>query len=416
MPNAVEQPVLKVSVIIPTYNRAGYLREALNSVCSQSLAPWEIIVVDDGSTDDTLQVVQGASMPVRYFKQVHQGVATARNMGLENASGDLIAWLDSDDLWEADFLATVVPLLAQNRALSGVYTGITMVDADGARLGTSLRTEPPERLYAQLIRGNFLATPSVVVRKACYDQVGGFDPELRISEDYDMWLRLTAQFQFVGIPRPLVAIRVHATNTMSDIDTFCQARLVLLKNHFGVLQSNAGIASENSRIAYGYTYRTIAIKYIEHGQPELGWPYLMKAAVQYPPILAQLETFYELALGNQPRGYRGDVAQLDIAANGTEMLSRLETLFASANAEVQTLRRIAFGNAYLALAMLSDQAGQWGAARRYMWRGISTYPSLVCQPGVVRRLVKLCIGKRAVDWFRPRRLGVGNQAFRGDEF
>lgn len=412
MPGTIEHPDLKVSVIIPTYNRAGYLREALDSVFRQSLAPWEIIVVDDGSTDDTDQVIHDALMPVRYFKQDHCGVAVARNLGLENAMGDLVAWLDSDDLWEPDFLATVVPLFAQDQTLGGVYTGIMMIDADGVWLGTSLCSEPPDRLYAQLIRGNFLATPSVVVRKACYDQIGGFDVELRISEDYDMWLRLTERFQFVGIPQPLVAIRVHATNTMADIDTFCQARLTLLKKRFGVLQNNARISPENSRIAYGYTYRTIATKYVENGQPELGWSHLMKAVVHHPRILAQSDTFYELALGTQPRGYRGDVARLDIVANGTEMLSRLEVLFASANvAEVQALRGIAFGNAYLVLAMLSDQAGQWRPARRYILRSLRSYPAFVFRPGFVRRLAKLLLGKHLINWLRGLRHREDDQSF-----
>lgn len=115
MPETPGQPVLRVSVIIPTYNRAGYLREALESVRNQGLPPWEIIVVDDGSTDDTVQVIQEAGIAVRYFLQPHLGVAAARNLGLSGASGDLVAWLDSDDLWEENFLSTVVPVLVQDR-------------------------------------------------------------------------------------------------------------------------------------------------------------------------------------------------------------------------------------------------------------------------------------------------------------
>ena len=400
MPDINVSSTLRVSVIIPTYNRAGYLQEALASVFAQTLAPWEVIVIDDGSTDETTQVVQNQPHPLRFYQQTHKGVAEARNVGLREASGDLIAWLDSDDLWETDFLATVVSLLTHNKALDGVYTGTTMIDAHGVRLRSSVRTEPPDRLYEALIRGNFLATPSVVVRKACYDQVGDFDSQLRIAEDYDMWLRLTGEFFLAGIPRPLVRIRVHATNTISDIDGLCQARLTLLEKHFGTLQGNGDALSEISRIAYGYAFRAIATQYIEDGQPGLGWLYLTKATTLHPPILKQLDTFYELALGDQSRKYRGDATRLDIAVNEAQMLRNLDALFASGTARVQALRGIAYGNAYLALAMLSDQAGQWGPARRYILRALRTYPALAFRPGVVRRLVKLVVGRRVIDGIR----------------
>jgi tetratricopeptide (TPR) repeat protein len=215
-----------------------------------------------------------------------------------------------------------------------------------------------------------------------------------------MWLRLTGKFRLAGIARPLVRIRVHATNTISDIDGLCQARLTLLEKHFGALQSNDDALPESSRIAYGYTFRAIATQYIESGQPGLGWLYLTRAATLHPPILKQLDTFYELALGDQSRGRRGDATQLDIAANETQMLHNLNALFASGTAHVQMLRGVAYGNAYLALAMLSDQAGQWEAARRYMLRALRSYPALVFQPGVMRRLVKLIVGRRVVDSIR----------------
>lgn len=404
MPTTAEQIPLKVSVIIPTYNRAGYLGEALESVFRQSLAPCEIIVVDDGSTDDTQRVICDAPVRVRYFEQAHQGIAAARNLGLKKATGEAIAWLDSDDLWEPDFLATVVRTLARDGALDGVYTGITMIDAEGIRLRSARRVEPPEMLYDALIRGNFLATPSVVVRKTCYDQVGAFDPRLRIAEDYDMWLRLSRGFRLGGIPCSLVRIRVHADNTMSNPDAQCQARLTLVRKHFGPPQDNDDATPESVRIGYGYAYRAIAILYIECGQSARGWDYLEKAVAQHPPILAQLDTFYELVLGDQPRGYRGDATRLEIAANGTALLHRLDGVFAYADERVRALRRPAYGNAYLALAMLSDQAGEWALARQYILHAIREHPALVCQPRIARRLVKLSSGKRVINAIR--RLGM----------
>lgn len=401
MPNTVEQPGVKVSVIVPTYNRAAYLQKALESIFQQTLPVTEIIVVDDGSTDVTEEVVRRAHKPIRFYRQEHLGVAAARNLGLQMAAGDLIAWLDSDDLWEPGFLATVVPLLAQDAGLDGVYTGITMIDADGARLGTSARVEPPEKLYDALVCDCFLATPTLVARKACYDQVGGFDPQFCISEDYDMWLRLAGQFRIMGLPLPLVRIRIHTTNIMSDIDALVKARLALTRKHFGELDSSGGTHPDTIKAAYGYALRSIALKYVETGQPTNGWPYLERAAALHPTILQRLDTFYELACGNQPRGYRGQAKLLDIERDGADMLRRLDALFASASSHVQAMRSAAFGNAYLALGMLSDQAGDWTAARRYLLQAVWHHPRLLSR-SFVRRLVKLVAGKRMVGLLRHR--------------
>lgn len=394
---AAEQPALRVSVIIPTYNRAGYLREALDSVFAQTLPPWEVIVIDDGSTDDTLQVVNNAPGPVRFYQQAHQGVAAARNLGLRYAAGDLIAWLDSDDLWEQNFLATVVPVLAHDGGPHGTYTGVTMIDAQGSTLQTSVHVESAGDLYAALVRDCFLATPSIVAKKACYDQVGGFDPQFRISEDYDMWLRLAGRFRILGIPKPLVRIRVHATNTMSDVDALAEARLALIKKHFGNLHGET--SPESVKAAYGYAYRSIAIKYIEHGDVETGWICLEKAATLLPAILERLDTFYEIALGDQPRGYRGQTEFVNLERNGAEMLRRLESLFATADRPIQALRSTSHGNAYLALAMLNDQAHDWSTARRQMFLAAWHNPGLISGP-YLRRLGKLILGKRLVNLLR----------------
>jgi len=381
---------MRVSVIIPTYNRAAYLQEALESIFQQTLPPAEVIVVDDGSTDDTEEVVRRARVPVQFVRQEHQGVVAARNLGLQKATGDLIAWLDSDDLWEPNFLETTVSLLAKDRTLDGVYTGIAIIDADGVRLGTSTHVEPPERLSDVLTRQVVISTTSsIVIRKTCYDQVGGFDARFRIKEDADMWLRMARQFRIIGVPQPLMCYRIHATNTMSDVSAFCEAQLAFAQKYFGDLADDGSNASEATRAAYGYAYRSIALKYIETGRQSDGWAYLSKAAALYPEVLGRLDTLYELACGDQPRGYRGKVELLDIPRNGEEMLRQLDLLFGSAAPAVRAWRRAAFGNAYLALGMLSDQAKSWSAARGHLLRALRENPKLVVAPGVLRRLLKV---------------------------
>ncbi|MBN1875878.1 MAG: glycosyltransferase [Anaerolineae bacterium] len=389
MSSAIEQPVPRVSVITPTYNRATYLQAALASILAQSLAPWEIIIIDDGSTDNTIQIIRDAPGPIRLFQQAHQGVVAARNLGLEKSSGDLIAWLDSDDLWEPDFLATVVPLLAKDGMLDGVYTGFTMIDAGGAKLRTSVRVEPPDQLYEMLTQGCFILTSSFVARKRCYDDVGGFDPQFRIAEDADMFLRLARQFRIVGVPQPLVRYRVHATNTMANADAFREARLRFAHKQCGEDLDSGSNLSNAARVAYGHAFRAIALKYIEGGQQTEGWSFMNRAAALSPPILSELRTFYELACGDQSRGHRGDAKQLDIKRIAVEMLQWLDQLFAKGEADLLALRGVAFGNAYLALGMLSDQAECWRDARSYLFRALGANPRLVTVSGVLRRLLKV---------------------------
>jgi hypothetical protein len=269
-----------------------------------------------------------------------------------------------------------------------------MVDSQGTSLRTSVRVEAPQELYEAVARGNFLATPSIVLKKACYDEVGGFDPQFAISEDSDMWLRVAKRYRVVGIPQPLVRIRVHASNTMANTAGFVAAQMALVRKHFGEIQEVGSMAIQ-ARMAYGYAFRTIAVKYVENGQQEEGWHYLALAAAIYPAILYRLDTYYELALGDQPRGYRGKADLLDLPANGAEMLERLATLFAAAPPDVQAQRGAAFGQANLALAMLSDQAGYWAIARTYLLQAALHQPRLVT-PSFLRRLGKLSLGKSNV--------------------
>jgi hypothetical protein len=122
----------------------------------------------------------------------------------------------------------------------------------------------------------------------------------------------------------------------------------------------------------------------------------VRAVSTWPQLLERLDMFYELACGDQPYGYRGDAQLLDIDGNGADMLRRLGALFSTADAEIRSLRRTAYGNANLALGMLSDQAGRWSRSRRYLWEAIRANPDLLGSWPVLRRLLKVCAGKRIV--------------------
>ena len=393
--------MLRVSVIIPSYNRADYLPLTLQSIFDQALAPDEIIVVDDGSSDGTAELVKDYGSRVRYFGQNHLGVAAARNLGLSMAHGDVIAWLDADDLWDPDFLRTVVSRLELDQSIDGVYTGFALIDSAGNVLVTpEPKVVPPAGLFQALIDSDFIITSAFVVRKKCFEQVGCFDESFRICEDYDMFLRLSKVFTLVGVSQPLMKLRVHEHNITRDTQIFCRFRLALTAKHFGPAEGDPAAWPHAKRRAHAHALLACAVRYFQDQKPEAGWQYVRQAVLTWPGLLDTLDFYFELAFGGQPRVCRGRVDLLDIDSQGAELLRQLGALFAAAGPEVQAYRQAAYGNAYLTLAILNDQAGHWAAARGCLGRALITAPRLLASYPVIRRLIKLCAGQRLVSVLR----------------
>jgi glycosyltransferase involved in cell wall biosynthesis len=201
-----------VSVILPTYNRAALLTEALASVRAQTFTDWECVVVDDGSTDGTPGLLAGVTDPrVRCVRVAHSGnPAVARNAGLAAARGTLVAFLDDDDLWKPEKLAVQVPLMRSGR-YEWSYTGFVSVDAGGRPFWET----PPERIRSGLILRPLLqlraavALPTVLARRAFVLDAGGFDETLPTREDYALWLVLAERAEVVATPEPLTVVRDH---------------------------------------------------------------------------------------------------------------------------------------------------------------------------------------------------------------
>lgn len=205
-----------VSVIIPTYNYAQFLAESIQSVLQQTYSEFELLVVDDGSTDQTRQVVaQFESDPrVRYLFQENRGDAAARNTGINHTTGRFVAFLDSDDLWLPEKLARQVEVLQLRPEISVVYTAIVLQQIDEQR-----RLPPPpawreSTLYEELLYRNVItgSHSSVMIRREVFEQVGLFDDAFRIS-DRDLWRRLAERHGFYRLDEPLVCIRKHEDNS-----------------------------------------------------------------------------------------------------------------------------------------------------------------------------------------------------------
>jgi len=195
------------SVIVPTYNMARYLGDALDSVFAQTRQPGEVIVVDDGSTDDTRAIVGRYSDRVRYIHQSNAGVSAARNAGLRAASHEYIALLDADDIWAPDKLAAQIPLLEQDPSIGLVCSDFAIERADGRRVPSYFAAHPWDDhgdVFEGVFSGWSIPPSSVVFR---WGAAGEFDESLTVGEDLHLFLRIACSWKVVAVPRVLCTKR-----------------------------------------------------------------------------------------------------------------------------------------------------------------------------------------------------------------
>ena len=203
----------KVSIIMPTHDRAELLKEAIKSVLAQTYQNWELIIVDDGSTDDTSDVVEHyrrLTPRIQYIYQAQYGVSRARSRGLAFVQGTYVAFLDDDDLYLPKKLERQIAFLDAHPEAGLVYSSVEHVDL---RTETS-RVIPtqPARTFLELVRGCTIQTSSVLVRKTCFDQVGTFRGDLLGCDDYEMWLRIAKEYPIAFLPERVAVYRFHQSN------------------------------------------------------------------------------------------------------------------------------------------------------------------------------------------------------------
>ena len=195
---------MKISVIIPTYNRKKTLARAIKSVKNQSLSPFEILIIDDGSNDGTEGWVKENFQNIKYIYQNNHGVSSARNIGIENAYGDWVAFLDSDDEWLPNKLYEQVKAIDSNPEMKFFHTNEIWI-----RNGIRVNQMKKHKKYGGYIFEKCLdicrvSPSSVLIQKEVFDNIGIFDESLRVCEDYDLWLRITSKYPVVFLDMPLI--------------------------------------------------------------------------------------------------------------------------------------------------------------------------------------------------------------------
>ena len=203
-----------VSVIIPCYNYARFLGAALDSVLGQTYSNLEVIVIDDGSSDNTAEVAALYAGRIRYIHQENQGLSASRNNGIALASHDLLAFLDADDEWEPEFVSTLIDKLQELPDSFGLVACLDhKIGADGKRIPDRAHDSITGEVNTRdLLLKNRFFPGATVVRKDLFLKTGGFDTELRSSEDRDMWIRLSSVCRLWILPDMLIRVRKHGSN------------------------------------------------------------------------------------------------------------------------------------------------------------------------------------------------------------
>lgn len=200
----------KVSIVITAYNSMDYLPETIESVLEQTFSDFEVLLVDDGSSDHIVQWASELVDPrVKLTSQENQGVSVARNTGIAHAQGEYVAFLDGDDLWEPTKLEKQVHCLEANPEVALVHTWLTRIDWQSKPTGRLIYSQLEGDVWQQIVEKNQVACSSVMVRRCCFETVGVFDKNLKFAEDWDLWIRLATRYHFAVIEEPLVHYREH---------------------------------------------------------------------------------------------------------------------------------------------------------------------------------------------------------------
>lgn len=199
-----------VSTVIASYNMATYLPLAVESALAQTYENIEVLVIDDGSTDDTRRVIEPFldNSRVRSLFQTNKGQAAAKNYGIRESRGEYIAFLDADDIWALDKLEAQIPLFLQSPAVGVVYSRFACIDEKGVEFQVSNNNHFRGRVSGPLLIYNFIGFGTSVVRKKCFERLGGFKENIPMGIDYDLWLRLSTCYEFDYVDRPLLYYRV----------------------------------------------------------------------------------------------------------------------------------------------------------------------------------------------------------------
>jgi len=305
-----------VSVIIPTYNCALYIAETIASVLNQSFKDIELIVVDDGSTDATRDIVASFGQPVRLVTQSNAGVCVARNRGIREAAGNYICLMDHDDYWFPHKLARQISVLEQQPETGVVYSSFILWhrDENSGQFPSSdsfdLNAYPDDTvpefsgwIYHQFLLDCWMLTSTAMFRAEIFDQCGLFDESLPYSEDWDLWLRISHSYPFVQLRRPTTLYRQHAhqgNRLARDIDYRTRLLQDAVKK-WGLCSRDGRCVTRHAFNKQLATYHSaFALGHLRAGNKKLAISAFLKSWATYPRNIKPLAYLSAAFLGWKP--------------------------------------------------------------------------------------------------------------------
>jgi glycosyltransferase involved in cell wall biosynthesis len=279
-----EEQTPKVTIVIPAYNAMGYLPETMETILNQTYTDFEALVIDDGSTDNVVEwVSQLKDSRVKIVSQANQGVSTARNQGIELARGEYVAFSDADDLWEPTKLAKQVNRLDQDSVVGLVYVWTALADQNGIPTGRVISSDAEGNVWRQLTALNMVCCGSTpLVRRCCFETVGLFALDIGFSEDWDMWLRIAAEYPFAVVKEPLLRYRQHQKNASRNCQLMLEGSRIIIERTFK--SASTELLHLRNR-SYGCIYLYLAWRAIEDMDYQQSTYFRSLAIAHHPQLL-----------------------------------------------------------------------------------------------------------------------------------
>ena len=274
-----------VDVIVPAYNAAQYLAAAIESVVAQTFGDWRMILVDDGSTDGTPEIartyVERLGAKLKYVRQHNQGVSAARNTAIRNSSAEFLALLDGDDVWLPHRLSESLKVFDHCPEVGLAYGLVSRIDPTSAIIDTPLTDQKhgEGRIGSYIyMRRVHLPCPTIILRRACLDEVGLFDETMRATEDRDLCLRIALRYAIRFIPKVLAYYRISPNSMSTDPERMLQAQLQFIEKHYG----QPGCGWRAKHIAPSTVYQERAETFSRRGNARLALSNAMRAVAFNP--------------------------------------------------------------------------------------------------------------------------------------
>ena len=374
----------QVSVVIPTYNSARFITQAVDSALAQTYSEVEVIVVDDGSVDDTQVVLADYAGQITYIYQENKGPSAARNTGIGAAQGDYLLFLDADDLVPANKLELQVSLLDAQTDLGLVYSGWQYISEDGTQVLGELRQKKQGLLLKELLLRTFFFPPgAAVIRRECFERVGLFDESLTNAEDTDMWMRIArAGYAFGYVDRILFQYRIVKGSQSANTTRQARNEFARLDKFFADPDLPEDIKALKAD-AYSALHCEFGARHYHAGEIELAQDHIRKAISISPSLAENKEWILEWIAGYALHPRVSDAHQL------------IDLIFDNLPPEatiLRSLRRRAHGRYHVAAAFSEFQNQHIKGIRQHILPALIGDPSIIRNRGFIRIAVQALLG------------------------